>query len=122
VPTPFHERADFDGNAVEDDAWIVLREEPAGWGLIVFPGPSGAPGTLLFEEEGATAQNMMMAIVPPGEHVTACGKGYGRCAPSEPRSLTLRLPAIRLSAYESASSFFWWETESRTFKRTWISD
>jgi hypothetical protein len=39
-----------------------------------------------------------------------------------PPTLTLQNPAINFFLYESASSYFWWDTTTSRFRRTWMSD
>src|SRR5439155_22280273 len=35
---PFHVQADFNGDGLVDDAWILIRTKGKGWGLFVFMG------------------------------------------------------------------------------------
>src|SRR5262245_12041740 len=36
VPDPFHVVADFNGDGLQDQAWILIRTSGKGWGLFVF--------------------------------------------------------------------------------------
>jgi hypothetical protein len=65
---------------------------------------------------------MGVAVAPPGDYVTACGKGHWECKPGEPEVLHLDLPGINYYQFESANSIFWWDAKSKLFNRTWISD
>jgi hypothetical protein len=125
VPTPYLAEADFNGDGLPDEAWILLRETGKGWGLFVFLGArDGSRRVITLEEdEGRTpAQRMGVSVVESGEYETACGKGYWDCEPDEPEKLNLLLPALDFFAFESANSFFWWDAKSEKFIRTWISD
>jgi hypothetical protein len=57
-----------------------------------------------------------------GKYKTACGKGYWDCKKGEPAELNLRMPAMDLFQYESANSFFVWDSKIKKFKRIWMSD
>jgi hypothetical protein len=65
---------------------------------------------------------MGVSLVPPGTYKTACGKGYGRCGPDEPREVVLKHPGIDYFRFESANSFIFWDEASRQLRRVWISD
>jgi hypothetical protein len=125
VPVPFHVSADFDGNGIADDAWIVLAERGNRWALVTFMrNTTGQTRVVrLLTDSGKTpAQRMGMTLVEPGRHETACGKGYWDCKRNEPAALNLRLPSFTFFVFESASSIFWWDTEAKQFRRTSISD
>lgn len=125
-PVPFHVQADFNGDSLLDDAWILLATRDKGWGLFVSLGArTGSRQVIALETDSdrTAAQLMGLSVVPPGRHRTACGKGYyKKCAAGEPEVLHLTLPAIDLFLYEGARSYFWWDPQARVFKRTWISD
>ena len=123
--TPFEIRGDFNGDSVDDRAVILLRTDGPGWTLFAVLGSLEGPPTFvpLTESDGRmTAQSMAVAVVEPGEYQTACGKGYGQCEPSDPTVIRSDLPAINFFQPEGASSFFWWNTATRRFARTWMSD
>lgn len=125
LPVPFHARADFNGDGLEDEAWILLATRGQAWGLFVFVAQkSGRPMVLQLDEDRGQgrAQWMGIAAIPPGEYRTACGKGYFDCEPGEPEVLRLTRPALDYFRFESANSFFWWDPKTRSFKRTWMSD
>jgi len=125
VPTPFRAEADFNGDGLPDEAWILLRATGKGWGLFMFLGTrDGSHKIITLEEDEArtAAQHMGVSVVEPGEYETACGKGYWDCDPDEPEKLSLVLPALDFFAFESANSFFWWDAKSEKFIRTWMSD
>jgi hypothetical protein len=125
IPKPFYAEADFNGDGLPDEAWILLRESGKGWGLFVFLGQrDGEPVVHKLEEDrgGSPAQRFGLDVVEPGRYETACGKGYWDCEPNEPEELSLVLPGLDFFAFESANSFFWWNVKSSAFKRTWMSD
>lgn len=125
VPVPFRADADFNGDGLADQAWILLRDSGKGWGLFVFLGQhDGEPVVHKLEVDSgdSPAQRFGLDAVEPGQYDTACGKGYWDCEPDEPEKLTLVLPGLDFFAFESANSFFWWNVKSNTFERTWMSD
>ena len=124
VPRPYHVRADFNGDALVDDAWILLRTDGGGGGLFVFMGmKSGDPQIVTLETDAEMVpQNMGVAVVERGKYETACGKRYWDCQCDEPRWLDLKLPAVDYFQSESANSYFWWDSRSNRFRRTWMSD
>lgn len=124
IPVPFHAQADFNGDGLPDGAWILLSTQDTSGGLFVFLAQKEGPPKAIFLDQDPgvyKAQYMGIKIVPPGKYQTACGKGYFKCGPSEPRVLHLARPAISYFLYNSTESFFWWDTKSGLFQRTWIS-
>jgi hypothetical protein len=122
---PFHVQADFNGDSLLDDGWVLLSTHDKAWGFFVFLAQKDAPPKVIaLDKDPGTnkPQNMGIEVVPPGDYKTACGKGYFDCKPDEPEVLHLARPAINYFLYESANSFFWWDIQSGSFKRTWMSD
>jgi hypothetical protein len=124
IPTPFHVRADFNGDTITDDAWILLASQGRGWGVFVFLGSSQGPARVIeldVDDGKNAAQSFGLAVAKSGQHQTACGKGFG-CEPGEPKILNLQLPGISFYQFESSSSIFWWNRSASKFERVWISD
>jgi len=118
--------ADFDGDGKPDRA--VLRVEAAGWkeGLFVqlssvLPG-RWQPLNSVVHNKQSQPLLMGVSLVPPGTYMTACGKGYGRCSPDEPREVVLKHPGIDYFQFESANSYIFWDETTRQLRRVWISD
>ena len=65
---------------------------------------------------------MGIKTAEPGKYKTACGKGYWVCKKGETAKLNLKMAAIDLFQYESANSYFVWDTKTKMFKRIWMSD
>ena len=126
LPVPFHVTADFNGDSLIDEAWILLPEKGKTWTLTVFlrsSRTSFAKPIILERESDTWPVSMGIDLVPPGSYETACGKGYWECkGVAEPPVLILKTPAINFFLYESANSFFWWDSKAGRFRRTWISD
>ena len=125
VPVPFHVQADFNGDGLIDDAWILIRTKGKGWGLFVFMGqPSNSKKIIQLDDNPNNdyPQRMGIALAKPDKYKTACGKGYFECEKGEPAVLDLKQPGIDYFVYESANSFFYWEKKTNSFKRIWISD
>jgi hypothetical protein len=123
IPEPFHVQADFNGDGLPDDAWIMLSTLHKGPCLFVFLAQQeGDPKVIALDKNPVTIkpQQMGIKLVQPGDYKTACGKGYYKCGPNDPEVLHLALPAINYFVFEGASSFFWWDAQSQSFKRTWM--
>jgi hypothetical protein len=123
-PTPFVVRADFNGDGVIDEAWLLPARSSRGWGLFAVLGSSN--GTRRFirleQDRKSQVQRFGLSLVEPGQYKTACGKGYWECARDEPEVLELKSSAFEFFLFESASAMFWWDRRSRSFRRTSISD
>jgi hypothetical protein len=125
VPVPVHVQADFNGDGIIDDAWILIRTKNKGWGLFVFMGqPISSKRVIQLDDNPSNdyPQRMGIALAKPGKYKTACGKGYFECEKGEPEVLNLTFPGIDYFAYESANSFFFWDKKNKAFKRIWMSD
>jgi len=125
IPEPFHVQADFNGDGLPDDAWILLSTLSKASGLFVFLAQQEGPPKVITLDKNPVPnkpQNMGIKVVQPGDYKTACGKGYFKCGPNKPEVLHLERPAINYFLFEGANSFFWWDTQSQSFKRTWMSD
>lgn len=126
VPIPFHVHADFDGDRVADDAWILFRTREKGWGLFVFLNRRRGRAKFIQLENHPGADNPQdfgIALAPPGNHKTACGKGYiGTCEPGVPKVLRLKRPGIDAIYDGKANSIYYWDTRTRRFKNVLISD
>jgi hypothetical protein len=124
IPEPFHVQADFNGDGLPDDAWILFSSLDKAWGLFVFLAQQDGPPKVITLDKNPgkiRPQYTGIKIVQPGDYKTACGKGYFKCGPSQPDVLHLVLPAINYFVFEGANSFFLWDTPSASFKRTWMS-
>lgn len=125
LPVPFHVRADFNGDKISDDAWILIRTDDIGWGLFVFLSQgTGKVRTILLDNhpKDANPQTMGLGLVQKGAHKTACGKGYWECKRGEPAVLHLKNTGIEYFVYESSSSIFYWNQATNKFKRVAITD
>ncbi len=122
-PTPFHVKADFDGDGAPDDAWIMISSKGAGWALFVFLNRSSNGGRVirLLSRTSGVPQNFGIAIVKPGIHRTACGKGFA-CGPGDAPEIMLDTPGFSFFKFESASSIFYWDHRQDAFRRVYTSD
>lgn len=80
---PFKTQGDFNNDKIKDEAWILLPSDGAGAGLFVFlrrPNKTFRAVQLDYLE-GDNAQTLYVDVAPKGEYDTACGKGFGNCAP-----------------------------------------
>jgi hypothetical protein len=125
LPVPFHVKADFTGDKIADDAWILIRSDNKGWGLFVFLGRRSGKAKIVQLDnhpEDSSPQKMGIALARPGDHKTACGKGYYECKRSEPEMLRLKNPGIEYFYHEVSSSIFYWSKSANRFKQVLISD
>ena len=106
IPRPFHVQADFNGDARPDEAWILIRERPAAWGIFMYlsDNEKGPTWRQVFRVDGdKEPQDFGITLAPPGRYKTACGKGYWECKKGEPEVLVLTRPGINYFRYESSS-------------------
>jgi hypothetical protein len=123
LPTPFVVKADFNGDGLPDEVWLLPMNSGPGFGLFAYLGSQGSHRVIRLEtDQKRDAQGFGLAVVEPGQQKRACGKGYWACKRGEPEVLDLKLPAFEFFKFESASSIFWWDGRSGGFRRTQVSD
>jgi hypothetical protein len=123
APEPFHVRDDFDGDGSQDDGWLLLSESEDRWAFFVARGArSGQLHWEMLESGLGPVQEFGLEIVRPGRYKTACGKGYFECAVDETDELRLKRPAIDFFMFESSSTFYWWDSGRKAWRKTRISD
>ena len=121
--------ADFNGDGIEDEAYLLKSTKFSGEGLWIFLSDKRKDfrwlrlNTIDWGKDYPKV-NLSMGIdtVKPGEYKTACGKGYFKCEKGEPEILKLKRPAIDYFKFGSANSFFFLDDQTGDFKRIWISD
>lgn len=122
---PNHIEADFNGDGITDQAWILINTSKSFYGLFVFLGQkTGGHKMLTLDEHKRETEKLFMGIslLEPGHYKTACGKGYWECKDDETQILNLITPGINFFAFESANSVFYWNSRENEFKRIWMSD
>ncbi len=123
LPVPFHFKADFNSDGLNDDAWILIRTDGKSWAFFVFLSQRGKEAKIIRLEQGAgQPQRFGVTLVKPGRYKTACGKGYFECAPGESEWLSLSKPAISFFVYESAESIFYCIPKTKRFQKVRMSD
>jgi hypothetical protein len=117
-------KADFDGDCKEDEARLLINDKENKMGLFVTLSSQERANPLLLEAiaDKQTIEVMGIEVAKPGTYKTACGKGYWACKKGEPAVLKLDFPAIDFFRFESANSYFIWDTKTKKFKRIWMSD
>ena len=123
-PEPYHCFGDFNGDALRDEANILINEKTGKGGLFVFLSqPKGSHKVIQLDNiEKSSIQRMGISTVKPGKYKTACGKGYWPCKNDEAPEIILYHEALDYLIFESANSFFYWSEKNRDFERTWMSD
>ena len=90
---------------------------------LIMKATAGHGVDVAFEVAGdQSAVDTAVETVKPGSYTTACGKGYWGCKEDEPPVLEIIFDAINFIAFESASSYYYWDTDKRKFVGIWISD
>jgi len=115
---------DFNGDGVSDRAALLMSRNGKRAGLYVFLSESAGFKAYALDVRGSTEilPAMGIAKVIPGKYKTACGKGYWTCKKKEPSELFVQHDAVEYFKTESASSYFYWDRQAKSFKRVWISD
>ncbi len=103
---------------------MLINDKENKMGLLVTLSSQKRANPLLLEaiDDKRTIEVMGIEVAKPGTHKTACGKGYWACERGEPAVLNLKSPAIDFFRFESANSYFVWDTKTKKFKRIWMSD
>lgn len=124
IPKPFNVRADFNGDKIVDDAWILIPTKGKAQGLFVFLGQmSGPPQVIQLEYDGSSSpQEMYLSLAEPGTYDTACGKGYWDCAAGEPAKVRLSRTGFVYAIYESAMTLYYWDAKWHKFEKVGLSD
>lgn len=122
---PSHIIADFNGDGLGDQAWILIKIDGSEYGLFAFLGKkSGGYRVLVLDEVKKESKylNMGISMMPEGEYPTACAKGYGRCSEDQPKAVKFKYPGINYFVFESANSVCYWDDTAQGFKEIWMSD
>lgn len=126
IKIPYHVQADFNGDGLKDDAWILVRTDKPGWGLFIFLARKDSPPeiyTIEEEKDNTYLDTMGIVLVDPGKYETCIGKGYDlEYPPDEPKMLVLKHAAIDFLRYASADTYIYWVDKTHSFRETCISD
>ena len=123
VPNKVH--ADFNGDGINDSAWILINKSRTEWALFVSVSDPISNYKIIQLDKGSFKSGVIFMGIGEaklGKYATACGKGYWECGKGELPELELPLPGIDYYQFESASSTFYWSKETNAFKRMWMSD
>lgn len=119
---------DLNGDGTPDHAYLFKSTKFSGEGLAVrLSSPKGFIWKIIDQVDwGKEYPNVDLAmgidLAKPGDHKTACAKGYWECGQNEPEMLKLKTPGVWHFRFESAASIWYWDKKSSEFKRVWISD
>lgn len=110
-PDPFHVRADFDGDGLVDDAWLLLHSGSQRWSLFVFLHDGQNVYELdaaANEEDDIPAQRLLIRVLEPAQ--------FTRSDHS---------PAVRsgllAGLFESDLAWvYYWDSTDRTFKEGFV--
>lgn len=117
-------KGDFDGDGKIDEALILVDKDGKKFGIFVWWAADkfSKAEEVYVEKDFGLLQKMGIGIVKKGTFKTACGKGYYDCAKDDSAELTLSQEGIDFFMNESANSFFHWDSKTKSFERTWMSD
>lgn len=125
LPEPYHLCADFNGDGLEDDIWILARSNNSGWGIFLSLGAkSGEKKLIKLREfsEGAIQDGGLLYINPGSFEKTACALNMMRCYPGDAYILKVRTPTFQYFKYAGGSYFFHWDYETHAFIEDTIED
>lgn len=134
--TPYHVRADFDGNGLIDDGWVlILSSYP--WRIQMFLAqPSGKPKLDHIEEyrnPGIPPQRVVLSVVEPPLRIVSWHQvKIEGCVPQDPseypdsatdcmslesKETTVNLPALRFCILNAGCATFLWNAQSGIFEK-----
>lgn len=115
---------DFNGDGILDRALLLVSRSGKRAGLYVFLSERAGFKVYALDVRNSTEilPAMGIAKVIPGRYKTACGKGYWACKKNEPSEMLVQHDALEYFKTESASSYFYWNGQVKSFERVWISD
>jgi hypothetical protein len=89
-------KADFNGDGIEDQARLLVRQKGQGMALFAFvsQGKSFKEYSLDELEDAGWLEVMGIDLAKKGKYKTACRKGYFYCESGEPEQINLKRPAI----------------------------
>jgi len=120
-PTPFHVSADFNGDGLIDDAWILIREKGVGFGLFVFLGRKDGRSRVIevFSHLECCAQFYALALASPGRLSAVCGD---ECSPDKRKSVLLKNPGFEFITLGTASGLYYWSPSANHFRSIPVAD
>lgn len=125
VPIPFHTSGWFNGDKKRDEAWILFDSSWQRWAIFIFLKENGDKYEMIKLREttftNLSPQFINISIAPPGEHETACGKGYWECAEGEPAKVVLQENGLIISPYESGGASLVYRKDGH-FKEVSLND
>ncbi|HQI01350.1 MAG TPA: hypothetical protein PLF54_03670 [Deltaproteobacteria bacterium] len=120
-PSFFRITTDFNGDGIEDEAMVLVKEKDRGAALFVFVSQENGYKSCKLDdlEETWWLDDVGINVAVPGEYISACGTLYFDCGPGETELFRLKLPGIRYYKAGCSDSIFWWDNEKKRFKRIW---
>jgi len=119
TPIPCHVRADFDGNGVEDDAWILIGTKPTDGKVVVFMrGKLGKPTVVDLEQNGSSDEpvwKMGLFPIKRGKHTIVCATNYPPCTPGRKVDFIFKNPGLRTETLEINAAVYIWDQKKGSF-------
>ena len=130
---PNHLKADFNGDGIEDEAYILPKENSElGYGVFVWinKAKAGIQTGRKFQvfklnsRDDMQPQSFAIELAEPSNKVweTACGKGYWECEIGEKAEFKIKNPSIMFCYIESACTMYMWDSSKLFFEEIVFSD
>ena len=113
-------RGDFDGDSRDDVAELLVSNSGKRFGLFVWL--SSQRRWQSIHGADALLGDLGINLVLPRKFKTLCADDPSVCAPNAPVTVDLKNNAIEFFAWGQASSIFYWEPSSQTFRNAPMSD
>lgn len=118
----FQVNGDFDGDLLDDEVKLLVKEDGQDIGLWIWQS-NGYPPTLIEQIHAQDRQHdMALAVIVPQKIKTACGAGRWKCKRGETALLDLTTPGIKLYTCKGAGRVFYYDEPSSSFKQEWLPD
>ncbi len=120
--------ADFNGDGVNDSAYLLKSISFSGEGLFVLLSIENGTEWQMLEriswgpDYPNAKLSMSIELAQPGNYLTACGKGQWQCDEYETAEFGTTLPGIWYSHSIGHKSIFYWNAEKNKFDKQWISN
>jgi hypothetical protein len=122
---PNHVEANFNGDGITDNAWLLVNPSKKLYGVFVFLGrKDGKPRMIKLAEHKRETDKLYSGISPakPGVYETICGKGYGGCQEGDKTNVESKNYGIYSFDFEGAESVYYWDEQKKDFLQDWLSD
>lgn len=120
---PNQVEADFNGDGIEDHAWLLLERHHTIYALVIALSTTGKDyqEIILHSNNFSGLMPMGIALLPPTTVQVLCEKNDD-CGKNNKKPFKLPLPGLQYFMFESGASVFYWNEAKHQFERIWLSD